>query len=85
MPFDYDKVKDILVCPRSKADLVLDGSALVCANPEFRFSYPVVDDIPRLLEEEATTLSEDDWASVMQRHGRDATTGQSLSATRDSE
>jgi len=85
MPFHYDKVKDILVCPRSKSELVLDGTALVCVNPELRLSYPVVDDIPRLLDEEASELSVDDWSAVMERHGRDATTGQVVTNSADSE
>lgn len=76
MPFDYDRIKDILVCPECKGDLVLDGEALVCASPELRLSYPIIDDIPRLLADEAVPLSPADWAAVMQRHGRDPATGQ---------
>ena len=76
MPFDYDKVKSILVCPVSKAALVYDDTALVSVEPEARASYPILDDIPRLLSDEATQLSPEDWGQVMQRHGRDATTGQ---------
>lgn len=76
MPFDYEKVKSILVCPVTKTDLVHDGDALVCVHPDARASYPILDEIPRLLSDEATQLSEEDWSAVMQRHGRDATTGQ---------
>ncbi|MEZ6129518.1 MAG: hypothetical protein R3C59_12615 [Planctomycetaceae bacterium] len=81
MPFDYNKVKDILACPRCHAELVLDDAALVSVNPEFRLSYPIVDDIPRLLEEEALELSPENWAEVMQRHGRDAKSGLPVSST----
>ena len=78
MPFEYDTVKNILICPVTKTDLVFDGSALVCVHPDARASYPIVDEIPRLLSDEATQLSAEDWAAVMQRHGRDATTGQTV-------
>lgn len=76
MPFDYDKVSSILVCPVTKAALVFEQDALVSVHPEARASYPIVDDIPRLLGDEATQLSVEDWAVVMQRHGRDVNTGQ---------
>jgi uncharacterized protein YbaR (Trm112 family) len=78
MPFDYDKVKSILVCPTSKAALVYDDTALVSVDPETRASYPILDDIPRLLSDDATQLSPEDWGQVMQRHSRDATTGQTV-------
>lgn len=78
MPFDYEKVKNILVCPQCKADLLHDGNLLVCVNPETRLSYPIVDDIPRLLADEAKVLSAEEWGAVMQRQGRDALTGQPL-------
>ena len=75
MAFEYEKVKGILVCPRCKGELVHDGDTLVCVNPETRWRYPIVDDIPRLLVDEAKELSVDDWREVMQRQGRDASTG----------
>jgi uncharacterized protein len=81
MPFDYDKVKDILVCPRSKADLVLDECGLVCVDPRVRSCYPIVDDIPRLLTDEATELTPEEWAVVMLRHNRNGETGQPLLVT----
>ena len=76
MTFDYDKVKDILVCPKTKCDLVHDGDSLVSTNPDTRLKYPIVDDIPRLLAAEASELSAEEWADVMQRHRRDGGTGQ---------
>lgn len=78
MTFDYEKVQGILVCPKCKGDLVHDGDTLVCLNPNTRWSYPIVDGIPRLLVEEAEALSTDAWAQVMQRQGRDTTTGRLL-------
>ena len=46
------------------------ATPLVCVNPEARFSYPIVDDIPRLLAEEAVELTPGEWGTVMQRHGQ---------------
>lgn len=47
---------DILVCPKCKGDLTLqdDGSGLVC--PPCRLKYPIRDDIPVMLVEEAEKL-----------------------------
>ena len=80
MTFDYDKVKDILVCPKCKGTLVHNGETLVCVDPEARFSYPIVDSIPRLLADEATELSVEDWSAVMQQHDRCQTTGEPLTS-----
>ena len=76
MAFEYEKVKDILVCPKCKGELIHDGDSLICVNAETRWSYPIVDDIPRLLVDEAKQLPLEDWREVMQRHGRDADSGQ---------
>lgn len=76
MTFDYDKVRDLLVCPETRADLVKEETALVSTDPDSRLSFPIVDDIPRLLADEATALSLEDWGAVMQRHGRNSETGQ---------
>lgn len=75
MPFDYEKIKDILACPQTRSALVKDGDALVCVDSEVRFRYPIVDGIPRLLAEEGAQLSMDDWSASMQRCGRDPVTG----------
>ena len=52
MPLD-DNILDILVCPRCKGNLDYDRekSRLVCGA--CRLAYPVVDDIPVMLEDEA--------------------------------
>ena len=76
MPYDFDRVKEFLVCPTCKSDLVHDGDALVCVNPEARMSFPIVDEIPRLLAEESSELSQDEWSSAMTRNNRDPETGQ---------
>jgi uncharacterized protein YbaR (Trm112 family) len=70
MPFNFEKSSSYLVCPKCHADLVLDGNSLVCTNPDVRLQYPILEDIPRLLVEEATELTPDAWKSAMQRAGR---------------
>lgn len=70
MAFNFDTLKNSLVCPKCHAPLVQDGDALVCTNPAERLKYPILENIPRLLVEEAQELSPDEWSSVMQRAGR---------------
>jgi uncharacterized protein YbaR (Trm112 family) len=46
---------EILVCPKckTKVELKADGKALQCTNPECALVYPIKDDIPVMLVEEA--------------------------------
>ncbi|MEK7322546.1 MAG: Trm112 family protein [Pseudomonadota bacterium] len=54
------KLLDILVCPLCKGPLVLDKAAdeLICKGD--RLAYPIRDDIPVMLEEEARELAPDE-------------------------
>jgi uncharacterized protein YbaR (Trm112 family) len=54
------KLLDILVCPVCKGPLRYDKarSELVC--PADRLAYPIRDDIPVMLEDEARRLGEDE-------------------------
>ena len=47
---------EILRCPKCKSEVELkpDGSAVKCVNDECRLVYPVKDDIPVMIIEEAT-------------------------------
>jgi len=47
---------DILRCPKCKSTVELkpDNSALKCTNSECSLVYPIIDDIPVMLIEEAT-------------------------------
>lgn len=47
---------EILRCPKckSKLDLKADGSGLKCTNHECSLLYPIKDDIPVMLIDEAT-------------------------------
>lgn len=64
MTFDFDAVATLLKCPGCGASLILAENSLVCANPEHRFSFPILDGIPQLLAEEALELSVDEWSSL---------------------
>jgi uncharacterized protein YbaR (Trm112 family) len=51
---------DILVCPvcKTPVKLTLDNSSLKCQSSTCRRVYPVRDDIPVMLPEEATIATE---------------------------
>lgn len=78
MPFNFENMKEYLVCPKSRCDLVRDADALVSTNPDQRLSYPIVDEIPRLMADESSELSVDVWSDIMKRHGRDPVSGKSI-------
>jgi uncharacterized protein YbaR (Trm112 family) len=75
MPFDFEAVKAFLRCPQSRAELVLEGDALVSTSPEARLKYPVRDGIPILLIDDAEQLPPEQWSAIMKQHGRDPATG----------
>ena len=54
------KLLDILVCPVCKGGLVYDkkNAELICKAD--RLAFPIRDDIPVMLEEEARPLAEED-------------------------
>lgn len=61
---------EMLCCPETKADLVLDGETLVSTDKTTRRRYRIEKDIPIMLIEESEQLSEKEWREIMQRHGR---------------
>jgi uncharacterized protein len=61
---------DILCCPETKADLVLDGDALVSTDKETRRRYKIKDDIPIMLIDESEQLDLNEWKEIMKRHGK---------------
>lgn len=61
---------DILCCPETKADLVLDGETLVSTDKKTRRRYRIEDDIPIMLIEESEQLSLEDWTEIMKHHGK---------------
>lgn len=61
---------NILCCPETKADLVLDGNKLVSVDKHTRRRYRIEDDIPVMLIDESETLSMEEWREIMKRHGK---------------
>ena len=59
---------DIICCPLSKADLILDGETLVSTDKETRRRYKIVDDIPVLLIEESEEVPQEEWEEIMKKH-----------------
>lgn len=60
---------DILCCPETKADLVLDEGFLVSVDKETRRRFRIEDDIPIMLIEESETLPLEEWKGIMEKHG----------------
>lgn len=61
---------DILCCPETKADLVLDGNTLVSVDKNTRRRYRIEDDIPIMLIEESEQLSLEEWTAIMKNMGK---------------
>lgn len=61
---------DILCCPESKAELVLEGDTLVSTDRETRRRYRIEKDIPIMLIEESEQLSLEQWEAIMKNHGK---------------
>jgi hypothetical protein len=51
------KLLDILVCPLTKGALIYDKAKQELISVQAGLAYPIKDDIPVMLEEEARTLS----------------------------
>jgi uncharacterized protein YbaR (Trm112 family) len=68
MAFD-EKLLEILVCPESKAPLLLDGDHLVSTDPHTRRRYRIDDDIPIMLIDDSEVLDEEAWRAILARHG----------------
>jgi uncharacterized protein YbaR (Trm112 family) len=62
---------DILCCPETKADLILDGNFLISTDKVSRRRYRIEDDIPIMLIEESEQLSLEEWTEIMKRNGRE--------------
>ena len=67
---------EILVCPESKAPLVLDGDTLVSTDPVTRRRYRIKDDIPVMLIDESEILPEDEWKRILDKYGAKPAGGQ---------
>ena len=54
------KLLDILVCPVTKGPLIYDKDKQELISPSARLAYPIRDDIPVMLENEARSLSDEE-------------------------
>ncbi|NLT50499.1 MAG: hypothetical protein GXX85_06240 [Ignavibacteria bacterium] len=61
---------EILCCPETKADLVLEGNFLISVDKNSRRKYRIEDDIPVMLIEESEIMDLEEWKSVMIKHGK---------------
>jgi uncharacterized protein YbaR (Trm112 family) len=61
---------EILCCPETKADLVLDGNYLVSVDNKTRRRYRIEDDIPIMLIDESEQLDFETWKEIMIRHNK---------------
>ena len=59
---------EILCCPETKADLVLDGEFLVSVDKNTRRRYRIEDDIPVMLIDESEQLEIAEWTEIMKKH-----------------
>lgn len=61
---------EILVCPETKAPLVLEGDWLYSTDPATRRRYAVQEGIPNMLIGESEVVSEEEFHRVMHKHGK---------------
>lgn len=61
---------DILCCPETKADLVLDGEFLISTDKNTRRKYRIEEDIPIMLIDESEQLDLETWTDIMKKHGK---------------
>jgi uncharacterized protein YbaR (Trm112 family) len=61
---------EMLVCPLSRAPLILDDDTLVSTDPATRRRYRIDDGIPVMLVDESEELDEATWREILARHGR---------------
>jgi len=66
-----NELLEILCCPESKAELVLDGDTLVSTDKATRRRYKIDDDIPIMLIEESEQLDLQVWSEIMKSHGKE--------------
>lgn len=64
------KLLEILVCPLTKAPLVLEGDSLISVDRATRRKYRIDDGVPVMLIDESIELSESEWEEIMRKHGK---------------
>jgi uncharacterized protein YbaR (Trm112 family) len=61
------RLLEILVCPRTKTELIYDESRQELISRAARLAFPIRDGIPIMLEEEARQLDEDELRALNRR------------------
>lgn len=61
------KLLDILVCPVTKGSLIYDEEKQELISTSARLAYPIRDDIPVMLEDEARQLSSVEYEDYKNR------------------
>jgi|TARA_Y100000994_G_scaffold190763_1_gene159841 uncharacterized protein YbaR (Trm112 family) len=69
MSFNFGAVSDILACPQCRGELICIGDSLICNSSDQRLRFPIVDGIPRLLLEESSPLSDEQWDELKKQQG----------------
>lgn len=65
-----EALKEILVCPLSKAPLIEEGDTLVSTDPVTRRRYRIENNIPIMLVEESEEVPLEEWKELMRKHGK---------------
>jgi len=65
-----NELLNILCCPLSHAELVLDGNTLVSTDEKTRRRYKIDDDIPIMLIDESEELDLATWKMIMEKHNK---------------
>jgi len=65
------KLLDILVCPVTKGPLIYDKANDELISLSARLAYPIRDGIPVMLEDEARSLNEEEYAAWRKKHPAD--------------
>ena len=61
------RLLEILVCPRTKTELVYDEARQELISRAARLAFPIRDGIPIMLEDEARQLDEDELRALNRR------------------
>jgi uncharacterized protein YbaR (Trm112 family) len=61
------RLLEILVCPRTKTQLVYDAARQELISRAARLAFPIRDGIPIMLEDEARQLDEDELRALNRR------------------
>lgn len=62
-----DELLELLVCPETKEPLVYFEDEQFLLSPEAGLRYPIEDDIPVMLPEEAEEVDEDELDELLER------------------